>query len=357
MGAIDQILLSYGGAGITTLIRSIQQISITIGTGSTSNTATITAVTTANAVVVFGGFTSTTTTQTWNTDAPALVLTNTTTVTANRNTSSGSFTTTVNATVIEFASNIIQSMQPFQLTFGASSSATATISSVTTANTVLQYQGFISSDSSNDSPTVCSTMVLTNATTVTGNNNTTSNGVVVNGTAIEFKSGILNSSVQQVSIALSAAQTSNTATITSVNTASTMLFFNGNSASSATSIQVLPWLQLTNGTTVTASRGVATGTAAANCCVCEFKTAHINSVNRGSIVIGTGASSNTTTFTAVTTALTAANFLGDTFSTTGVAAGKYFTRLDLTNTTTGTATRNTSDTNTSTTGYEFVEFK
>jgi len=82
----------------------------------------------------------------------------------------------------------------------------------------------------------------------------------------------------------------------------------------------------------------------------------IKSVQRGTIAI-TGGTSNTATITAVSTANSLVHYLCQSCSLLGANGNIVFARVDLTNSTTVTASVNTSPgANTTTVGYEVIEF-
>jgi hypothetical protein len=171
------------------------------------------------------------------------------------------------------ASSLVKSVQRgvFTIAFG-STSASATIAAVDLANAILIYTGSTyNSDTSTDEQLFECRLTLTDATTVTGNRQNTGNGSDVGYEVIEFLPGVIKS-VQRGTISLTGAQQSNTATITSVNTARTMMGFlnsqdqdvNGYGARfKSTTV-------LTNGTTVTTARTTAVYTHASSYEVVEF---------------------------------------------------------------------------------------
>lgn len=344
-----------------TLVRSVQQVSITIAAGSTSNTATITSVNTPSSVVFYGGVTGALTgTVNASTCCASIVLTNATTVTATRNTSDASNSLTVNATVIEFYSTAVKSVQTGSATMTASTSQTATITSVNTANAVVVSNGWTTDFTSNGANVYSPLLDLTNATTVTASRATGTNNLTANFTVLEFNSGILNSSTQKGTVAFGAGDVTKTATITSVTTGQAMIVWNGfNPTSLNNSSNFFPWLTLSDASTVTGTRNTSGVATNVNFSVLEFKAADIKSLTRGSITIAGSSASNTASISAVTTSKCIANFLGHTNGTaaqTNFAAGA--AEVALTNSTTVTASRGTAGSaSTETLGYETVEFK
>lgn len=92
--------------------------------------------------------------------------------------------------------------------------------------------------------------------------------------------------------------------------------------------------------------------------IAALPTSMIASVQSGTITIGTGATSNTATITSVNTAKSVVHFLGFTTTwTTTYRGDRTFPRVALTNATTVTAFRDSSDaTFTVTVGYCVVEY-
>lgn len=172
-------------------------------------------------------------------------------------------------------------------------------------------------------------------------------------------------SVQAGAIDLNNA-TSATATLSpEVNTANTMLFFLGFSTAlntGNTPQQGYCALALTNSTTVTASRAANPGASAQNVnwAALEFKAGVIKSIQRGTIVVDT-ATSNTAAITAVNTAKSLVQFLGQVSAdtntgTTGWNPTQFQHTVALTNATTVTAARVTAGTISYTVSYQVVEF-
>lgn len=159
------------------------------------------------------------------------------------------------------AVSIIASIQRGTVTLarGGAATATATITAVNPQACILHRLGQTTEDPTTptraSSPTTFARIDLTNATTVTA---TTDAAVlsdqVISFEVIEFLPGIIKS-VQQGTIALSAL--SNTATITAVNPAKSMLMFEGEHGSGGFDTRHAK-IVLTNATTVTANY-LATG--------------------------------------------------------------------------------------------------
>lgn len=216
---------------------------------------------------------------------------------------------TIQQMLLSFGASIaiIQSVQHFSIAVNAgSASNTATISSVTTANAFILYGGQ-SEDQAADNPNqIHAGLTLTNSTTVTATRNSSSTtSIVINGCVVEFKSGVINSN-QSGTISLVSA-TSNTATISSVNTSLAFVHFQGNTYSSSTAKPetVEARVTLTNSTTVTATVGVSGSTTnVVYYTVIEFTSTYINSVQQITPQLTTTSTSQDTTITSVTTGAT-----------------------------------------------------
>ncbi|WP_088258590.1 hypothetical protein, partial [Fimbriiglobus ruber] len=157
------------------LINSVQPRSVTLTTANTSDTDTITSVVTANAMVVYAGC------QVGANNAPSTFfyvpqLTGSTTVTLTRG---GTSTTsrTMNYTVVEFASGVLNSVQRGTIALHNVTSNTATITSVSTSHAVANLNNFSSSLAAGDPAETFPGVALTNATTVTATVNTTGSSI------------------------------------------------------------------------------------------------------------------------------------------------------------------------------------
>ncbi len=338
--------------GATSIIVSITPISITIASGSTSNTQTITAVNTSNAALFYQGQTNSA--NDTNTNAWAhLVLTNGTTVTATRNASTTT-TVTVKGTVVEFTSAAIQSIQAGTITMTAVGSNTATISSVTTANSICIFLGQTATSNNTTLTNASSGVVLTNATTVTANRGNTAGNATVSFMIVEFKAAVLNN-IQPFAKTLTTSSLSDTQTITSVNTANTLLVWGGDYSQVSAVISALYEVVLTNSTTLTFTRtGTSSTTKTINVTVLEFASSILNSMQRGTT--SNASTSATATITAVNTAKAFSNYVG---FNTNAAANNYIetnSTVELTNSTTVTSRKASAGTSTSITSWEVPEF-
>lgn len=305
-------LISAISAG---LVQSVEKVAITIGASASSNTATISSVDTSRTSLVWGGqVTSNTTTEDASLDMGTVTLTNATTVTANRN-SAGATTLTVYATVVQWRSSAVQSVQFGTLTLTTTqASNTATISSVTTTNAAVFFLGNYNALTGVLRNAANCILDLTNATTVTATRNTgTSTTVVCRFCVVEFKTGILNSNTQKVAFSESTLD-SNTATITAVTVGQTMLAYGGQTGQYSSSMNgsYIARVYLSSTTTVTYERASAgAGQININCTVVEFKAASIQNVQRGnSTSVLDGNTQADTTITSVNTAKAFYSYLG-----------------------------------------------
>jgi len=153
------------------------------------------------------------------------------------------------------------------------------------------------------------------------------------------------SNVQHFAITIGPGNLTATETIDSVDTSKSFVIFGSNtlSASSAS----IPRLELTNATTVTATRNGTSDTMVVYGCVVEGTSNLIDTVQQGTISM-TGASQTATdTITSVDTSRSAVFYLG--------ASGSKIAAVELTNATTVTASI-ASSASTQTVGYVVVEF-
>lgn len=336
-------------AAAVSVIRSIQQGTITIAAASLSNTATITAVTTANTILIYDGVTSTTASQIGSGRHTARIsLTDATTVTATRENVTDAVT--VKFTAIEFLSGVNSITQGTIVMSAIQTTNTATISAVG-ANSFVLYLGASTAVTGLNYSSSQGGLQLTNSTTVTAFC-VIAAALTVGYMVVDLDATIINS-VQPIAKTDATSATSYTSTITSVGTGSTMVVQNGTVgvAGSGTSAVAIT-ATLTDATTVTFTRvGTGAGSRTSYVTVVEFRPAILISLQRGTIAIA-AATSATATISAVTTAKSFANWCN--FRATSANADAVLPTLELTNTTTVTAALNTSGT--STAAYEVVEF-
>lgn len=163
-------------------------------------------------------------------------------------------------------------------------------------------------------------------------------------------------SVQRGTITISGT-TSNTATITAVSLNNSIItyLYHSTSSTAAAGREADARVELTDNVTVTAVKGFATGDLVASYEVIEFWPGIIRSVQRGTVTVANGATSNTATITSVNTIKSFIMWLGRSTTSTSSSGSVNWLRLDLTDATTVTATRNSS-TDAFVVGYQVVEF-
>ena len=163
------------------------------------------------------------------------------------------------------ASSLVKSVQRGSIALGAAASATATVTAVDLANSVVTYGGASCSGSVSTAAITNTRVALTNATTVTGTRQT-ADAVTTSVTyeVVEWMPGVVKS-VQSGTVIHGTP-----ATITSVNTAKTVVFFGGNSVANATQANLNVTVTLTNATTVTAVNDGGNTHATASFMVVEF---------------------------------------------------------------------------------------
>lgn len=340
----------------TSYIQSIQQVEITIATSATTGTATISAVNTANAVIIWGGCRTTDTLGLANQDMARIDLTNSTTVTATRSTLSLTDTVIVCATIVEFTSAAITSVQYGNISFSTvQTTKTATISSVNTSYAVVLYLGVASANTGSTTSSIYTGLQLTNSTTVTATRNSAGGFAdTVGYCVVEFASALIQS-VQAGTMTSTSSATTMTATITSITTANTVLLYDGATTASNNDRNSMFYLTLTNSTTVTATR-VQTGTSTRTVYffALEFKSGILKSKQSGTTAL-TSSTSNTSSITSVNTAKAFINYQN--FSTSS-ATGAFdeLPTAKLTNSTTVTCAKGGDIGDTTTVGWEIIEF-
>lgn len=196
------------------VVTSVQRGTITM-TAASSATASLT-FTLTNAVVFFEGMITTYTSNNPNHYLGSLALT-ASTVTASRGGTTNNMT--MPYVLLEFAAGVLNSSTQQGATSTTGTSATATITAVTAGQTMLVYGGCKYTGGSATSDSQQGYIFLTDGSTVTVTRTATSVGTCANPFGIlEFKAADIKL-IQRGNIALSTAQSSNTATITAVITA------------------------------------------------------------------------------------------------------------------------------------------
>ncbi len=335
----------------------VQNFSIAVTNTNASAALTITTVGTGAFLHFGGNITDTTGNPAIN--FADLVLTNTSTITAARNTGTGNITVT--GSIIDGnTTNLIKSVQSGTIAKGSgSTTATASISAVTDANTAVHSLGQTSTDTAANTNKIISRFSLA-TTTVTQTVATSGDSVTGSFQVTEYQSSALTANVvQRISAASSSSVTSWTGAIAnSVATATAYSTYGGYTTASAVLTDRVQWFRgsLTNGTTFTINAN--TGEAVAKTYLASIvDTAagvlHSN-IQRGTTTL-TAATSNTTAISpAVTYGNAAGIYLGYTSTGTGFMANTAFANVELTSGSVMTTKLNTAGTATS--SWEETEF-
>lgn len=253
----------------------------------------------------------------------------------------------------------IASIQNVEITIPTgATSATATITSVTTNRTAVLFHGYTTTHTGTTWREILPRVELTNSTTVTAFRDTSSatHTITVRAQVVQFTNSAV-SSVQHGTITLAASNTSDTATITSVTTSRAAVFLLGNTVSTSTSSAntALARLDLTNATTVTATRGTSsTAVLTVGYCVVEFASGVLNAVQQRSVTSTSSATTIADTITTVNTGRTLLIYNGSTSTSSQIVNWIY--RAELTSSTGVTLTRTGTSVTTRTVNYTVLEF-
>lgn len=172
-------------------------------------------------------------------------------------------------------SSPVKSVQRGTIAISSGTSATATIAKVDVANTVVCYGGLKTTDTSAFINSMVADVTLTDSTTLTINEGSNSGfTLTIAYTVVEFWPGVLRS-IQYSRIAIAGAGTTQTATITAVDTNLAAVFWLGQAtigAAPATDYgQEFATVVLTNATTLTATRNEASAAGkTVGCVTVEF---------------------------------------------------------------------------------------
>lgn len=240
-----------------------------------------------------------------------------------------------------FGSNIntktyIKSIQTGSITIATSATSnTATITGVDTTKSVCFLNGWTTPNDAGDFYRQTCIVELTNATTVTAKRGASdaSNTSTVYYTIVEFTSDAV-STVQSGEISMGGGVGSNTATITSVGTSNSICITRGSTIVADFGVTAsIGDIQLTNATTVTASRAAINSTCTVAYTVIEFQPTIVQSLQNIDDTTSTTAAANTDeTISAVTTANTGVFVRGRLGASTFFANNSAF-RCQLTSTT------------------------
>ena len=338
----------------------VQQVSITIASGSLTGTATITGVG-SGAFIVYQGATCTETgAGTLNDSVSRIELTNSTTITATRGATGTSKTVTINAVIVDGdTTNLIKSVQSGTITIAAAgTSNTATISAVTNNNTAVAYLGQSFGGSATSEANLAILGLSGTTLTATIGAAPATGNVVVGYCVIEFQGAAMNQAVQNVAYnGTDAAVTSKAMTITSVSTANSFVIFSGwtCSGSGLAPAREAMYCDLTNSTTLTVHwNTVNSNVRRFNCCVVELVSGIVKqNIQRGTIALS-AASSNTATITSSSTTNGFCNFLSN--SSTDATGNPSINLFRITQTNATTLTLNANSAASGTASYEVIEF-
>jgi len=294
----------------------VQQFSIKIGAAATSATATINTVG-SGAFILWGGNNPSVANNPAE-DFAYCTLTNSTTITATRNTSTG--TVTLNGCIIDGdTTNLIKSVQYGTATIAnLASTGTAAITGVTNANTAVHLLGWQSANTTlsgiNEYP-----IVTLSGTTVTATRVGVAGALVVGFVVIEFQSGCLNQSVQNIAATNALSVTSYTAAVTSVVTNNSICLYAGSNTAVVTTnvAEVKQYGSLTSSTVFTVNVNTAVANAKSyNCSVVEFKSGVLKSAVQRNTTTLTAVKQNQTVLSSVNSFNTAIDWLGNTTTAT-----------------------------------------
>lgn len=308
-------LIATPAHATTKYINSVTPESLTIASGATTASTTVPAAT-GTYFLLWGG--SSTTATTSSAQGFCYVTLSGTTLTATRTTSSTN-TCTANVTLVDATANLVTSVQRGTIAITTGTSNTATISSVTTANSSVNILGHSNGNSTFDFEIDDPYLVLTSGTVVTATVGALLTSSTVSYQVINWNASALNQSTQPFLTAWTNSATSTTQTITSVNTANAMLLFAGNENGNTTKTAVDEQIgEITSSTAVTISTGIADGDAIKYAgTVIEFVPGVLTqTAQRGITTIAASTSSKTDTITSAATNASALNLTGWTSTTT-----------------------------------------
>jgi len=343
----------------SSIIQSIQEVSITIAASSTSNTATINSITTGNAFVMWNGQNPNNGGGTNSANAFGyLTITNGTTITATRNNGTTN-TLTVYGVVVEFVSSAVVSMQTGTITLGSTvTSNTATISSVSTSDSFIIYGGALNTTTGPYSArTVLVAIDLTNATTVTAVRNLGTDSATVAYTVVELTSGVIKQ-VQKISVASTSSSTTEDTTITAVDMNNSMVLDNGQITGSAALVNTNLYRQyLTSTTNHRFERvGTATTSRTLKATVVEFNTGYVLAKTASLVSLSTAETQKDTTVSMTDRNKVFVNQNGRTYNSGGSTLNSTQMGALSTSTTNVRIIRNATGSVAMTAAFEMIEF-
>lgn len=315
-------LLSCHVAHATQYVNSVQQLSVTIASGSLTGTVSG-GTPTGTYVLFYSGCNTTAAASNGQAYARLAVDQGTGVVTATRGVSS---TTTVTCTfsLMDATPNLVTSVQQNVITLSTTqgTGVTSTISSVTTADSSVFYEGMSQTLTTQHFDLNTYGVSLTNSTTVTGFAVSSGSGTTIGGyQVVNWNHAALNSSTQQY--VTSWTNSSGSSTTQAVSPAvdpnnSMVAFGGGGGVSGDTNVREQPTIRLTSGSVITITIGdVADGNAQKEYeTVVEFATGVLQQSAQRPVTAITASMSATSTITASATTSSALNWNGFLSSTT-----------------------------------------
>jgi hypothetical protein len=298
------------------VIKSIQQVEITIAANSSSQAATISAVDLNRAVRVWNGTRSAETTHNIAEDEIRVEFTNSTTLTAFTNSVNTASSRIVRVTIVEFEPTIVKQVQHRKITLTNVTNANDTIASSPLATSAVFWSGCTGDKTNADYNYGKAVVTPVDATTInvrSGSAGTFSLTVCYD--YVEFYSNVIQSIQSVVNTIATSASTQNS-TISSVTTANCMLAYGGSRVDPAFINNVMGVTEgyafLANATTVTHTRLSTTSLfqAIIAVTVIEFKAGIIKSRQTGQTSIATSNSQHDDTVTSSVVGRTLPVYLG-----------------------------------------------
>lgn len=239
------------------------------------------------------------------------------------------------------------------------SSATQTVAVADVTRAAIFFNGYTNDSAAGVNSEVYARVTLTNATTVTATRDPTASTIntTVKAVLVEFRAALVDS-VQYGTVALSAIQTTNTASITAVTAARSAVLYLGqttdNSSGGASATTLTCSLDLTSSTVVTTNRNTASENVTVGFCVVQFASGTTTSVQQTTLTDTSSSASYTKTITSVDAARALLLYNGATSANASLLNA--FHQTELTNGTTVTLTRAGTSTSSRTVYFTVVEF-
>lgn len=294
-------------AHATAYINSVTNESLTITSGNTTASTTVAAATGTYFLLWAGNSTTATTSMA---QGMCYITLSGTTLTATRTTSSTN-TCTANAVLVDATSNLVTSVQRGTITISSGTSNTATISSVTTANSSVNLIGWAQGNATFTYAPNRPLLVLTSATVVTATVKSLSTSMTASYQVINWNASALQSSTQPFSKVWTTSGLTTTQTISSVTVNNAIMLYAGDNQNCCAFANDNQWAQVTGATTVTVSVDYADADSVTyNGTVVEFVAGVLTQADqKGTVPINTS-TSGTSTITNAPTATTAVYMTG-----------------------------------------------